>query len=340
MRITFKRTRAELENRRIQAVKNMAAGVSPTTISAWLGVSIRNVLSWKAKFSMGGMAALKSKPGKGPTKLSKEHHGALRDYLNMNPLDLGLGFQSALWTREMVRMLIVEKFGVTYTLQSISTLLRRLRFSQQRPQYVAQERDAEKVRQWETQDYPALLEVAKRDNALIFFADESGLRTDHHAGTTWAPVGRTPKIIATGKRESIGMLSAIATTGEIRFMTVERTVNGKIFIEFIQRIMVGTDRNVHLIVDGVSYHTSNAVKAAVHAYDGRLTLHFLPPYSPQLNPDEQVWSIVKREVGHLRILNIQMLRDGIKAAFERLAAMPALIRGMFRHPDCAYAATG
>jgi len=340
MKIIFKKTRAELESRRVQAAKQMSAGVSPTSIANFLGVSVRNILLWKLKFSEGGEEALKAKRGKGPAKLSPEQQRGLRDYIQMNPADLGLGFQSALWTRKMVRALILEKFGVSYTLHSVGKLLRRLRYSPQRPQYIAQERDPEKVRLWETEEYPAILVAAKASNALIFFADESGLRTDHHAGRTWAPVGRTPKLIVTGKRESIGMLSAVATTGEFSFMTVERTVNGSVFIEFLRRLMAGTERNVHLIVDGVRYHTCNAVKETVESFGGRLTLHFLPPYSPQLNPDEQVWAVVKGEVGRLRILSKEMLREGIKAAFNRLAALPELVRGMFRHPDCFYASTG
>src|SRR4249920_2459228 len=81
-------------------------------------------------------------------------------------------------------------------------------------------------------------------------ADESGIRSDHHAGTTWAPVGQTPVVKATGTRYGLNMLSAVNALGHFRFMTVEGRVNASVFREFLKRLIAGMERKIFLIVDG------------------------------------------------------------------------------------------
>jgi DDE superfamily endonuclease len=77
---------------------------------------------------------------------------------------------------------------------------------------------------------------AKRDKAEIFFEDESGVRSDFHSGTTWAPKGKTPVVRVTGQRFSLNMMSAVSPRGELRFMVVRGGVGAGVFIEFFHRI--------------------------------------------------------------------------------------------------------
>jgi len=88
----------------------------------------------------------------------------------------------------MVRELIKRKFGVDFTPQGVGKLLRRLGLSPQRPLVRAYEQDPERVRAWKEEVYPAIQAEARAAGASIFFGDEAAVRTDHHAGTTWAPV--------------------------------------------------------------------------------------------------------------------------------------------------------
>lgn len=113
--------------------------------------------------------------------------------------------------------------------------------------------------------------------ADIFFADEAGVRSDFHRGTTWAPIGETPVVAATGARFSVNMISAVSPRGDFRFMVVEGTVTAAIFIEFMKRL---------LVVDGHPTHRSKRAKEFVASMCGEIELFYLPPYSPELNPDE------------------------------------------------------
>ncbi len=89
------------------------------------------------------------------------------------------------------------------------------------------------------------------------------------------------------------------------------------------------------MVDGHSIHKAKRVSEYVASTHGRLELHFLPPYSPQLNPDEQVWKNVKERVAKQKPLDKINLRRLIQAALESLQTLPEIVRGFFRHPDCA-----
>jgi transposase len=69
-----------------------------------------------------------------------------------------------------------------------------------------------------------------------------------------------------------------------------------VFREFLRRLITGMDRKIFLVVDGHPAHKAKLVKRFVQDHADRLELFFLPPYSPELNPDELVWAHVKTRV--------------------------------------------
>lgn len=285
----------------------------------------------------GGREALAVKKAPGPdTRLTdKQLDQLVRWLVRSDPRQLQFDF--ALWTRDMVRVLIEREFGVTYTPQGIGKLLARLGFSPQRPLVRACAQDPERVERWKTQEYPAIRALAAEQGATILFADEAGVRTDYHAGTTWAPVGRTPIVEGTGNRVSINMLSAVTRRGKLYFSFVDGAGNSATFIAFLTDLLHDIAGKIFLIVDGHSSHISKATKAFVTNQDGRLSLFFLPPYSPTLNPDEWVWKNVKHDTaGRLAARTKKEMRNGITKAITRLQDTPDIVLGFFRDPDLAY----
>jgi len=95
-----------------------------------------------------------------------------------------LQFEFALWTREMVRELIRREFDVRLSVVSVGRLLKKLGLSAQRPLWRAWQADPAAVRAWQEQEFPAIRARAKAEGATIYFADEAGIRSDYHAGTT------------------------------------------------------------------------------------------------------------------------------------------------------------
>ena len=130
--------------------------------------------------------------------------------------------------------------------------------------------------------------------------------------------GQTPVVNVTGSRFSLNMLSAVGVRGEFSFMVHEGSVNSEVFLSFLKRLMQDATTPVILIVDGHSIHKTKIVKDYVNELAGKLKIYYLPPYSPQLNPDEQVWAHVKREVAKKFVQSKVELEMRINNALNRL----------------------
>jgi len=137
----------------------------------------------------------------------------------------------------------------------------------------------------------------------------------------------------------MNMISAVSPRGELKFDVFHGSFNATVFIEFLKKLVHDSTSPVFLIVDNVPAHKANIVKKYVTSLEGRLQLFFLPPYSPELNPDEWVWKNIK----HDQVKRQAVHRKGdffelVLKALENLKRRPEAIRGFFRDPSLAYIA--
>src|SRR4051794_26141527 len=206
-----------LEAMRLRAVDAVESGVHPEDVAASLGMGRGTVYGWLAKYREGGREALKARPVPGrPPKLTGAQMRTLYTLIaGADPGQYELGF--ALWTRELVRELIRREFRVSLSAVSVGRLLRALGLSPQRPLWRAWQADPQGVERGENEQVPSIRPQAQGEGGAIYFADEAGIRSDYHAGTTWAPVGQTPVVKATGARHSLNMISAVTAQGLLRF---------------------------------------------------------------------------------------------------------------------------
>jgi len=329
---------AMLETMRCGAVARVAAGESPEAVAAGLGINRRTIYRWLSSYHYGGDDAIKAKPVPGaPRKLNDKQLAKLARLIR-GQTPLQLKFEFALWTLAIIRELIRREFGVGLSEVSVGRLMKRLGFSPQRPLYRAWQQDSALVERWRAQDYPRIAARAKREKALIFFADESGIRSDHHAGTTWAPIGQTPVVKATGARYGFNMISAVNGLGHFRFMTVEGSVNATVFKQFLERLIIGMEQKIFLIVDGHPAHRAKLVQRFVEANRERIELFFLPPYAPELNPDELVWAHVKTRIGKKTVETKLQMKAMLQSVLHRLQKLPQIVAAFFHAPTCKYAA--
>jgi len=326
-----------LEAMRLRAVDAVESGVHPEDVAASLGMGRGTVYGWLAKYREGGREALKARPVPGrPPKLSGEQMRRLYTLITgADPRQLE--FEFALWTREMVRELIRREFRVSLSAVSVGRLLRTLGLSPQRPLWRAWQADPEAVQRWKDEEFPAIRAAAKAEGATIYFGDEAGIRSDYHAGTTWALVGQTPVVKATGARHSLNMISAVTAHGLLRFSTYTGSFTAARFIEFCKKLLHDAAGLVYLVVDGHPTHRAQLVKDFVASTDGALQLFVLPAYSPQLNPDEWVWKNVKHDrVGRTSVTGADEFKSKIVGALRRLQKMPHIVRAFFADPDLRY----
>ena len=322
---------------RQQAVKAVRNGQTVESVAKAYGVNIRTVFRWLSKFASGGQQALLSKPipGRPPKVTAEEMRWIAQTVRDKNPQQMK--FEFALWTLSLVVEVIYRKFGKRLTKPSVSRIMRILGFTPQRPLYRAWQQDPIFVEKWRSEEFPRLKAEAKRLGAAIYFADEAGIRSDYHAGTTWAPIGETPVVKATGRRFGLNMISAVNGQGHFRFMVHSGSVTAKVFREFLKRLMVNAERPIFLVVDGHPVHKAKLVRDYVEQQNGKLRLIHLPPYSPELNPDEQVWGYVKTRVAKQLPQNQEGLKQLVIGALRRLQKLPHIVRSLFQNPHCQYA---
>jgi transposase len=330
-----------LETIRTMAVTRVREGERPSEVIASYGFHRCTIYSW-LKVARGrgrGLKALAARPATGrPRTLTAAQERQVFSWINgKNPMQYGFDF--GLWTRQIVRELIARRFGVRLSLASIGAVLARQGLTPQKPLQRAYQRDPAAIARWQRETYPAIARTAKRDKAEIYFWDESGFRANAVHGTTWGAKGQTPVVAVPGQRQGISAASAISSKGAFWFATYAGGLNGELFITLLRRLMRGRRRPLHLILDGLPAHKTTAVTQYVAGLNGKLPVHYLPGYAPDLNPDELVWSHAKRTGNARRPLQKgERLADRITAQLAEMARRPALVRSFFRHPSVAYIA--
>jgi transposase len=329
-----------LEALRIRAVQSVQEGESPEVVARTFRITSRTIYRWLAQYRRGGWGALKAKPVAGrPPKLDdKKLKWIYNTVTQKNPLQFQ--FQFALWTREMVAELVKEKYGIRLAANSVGRLLAQLGITSQKPLHRAIERDEALVQKWLKAEYPKIKKMAKAQGADIYFGDAAHIRSDHHSGRTWGKKGETPIVVATGARHGMSLISAITSKGHMRFMIKESGgVNSGVFIEFLKRLLIGAKHPIFLVVDRGPAHRSKKTKAFVETLRGRLKLFFLPPYSPDRNPDELVWKHLKHDtVGRMVVTGKADFKSKVVSSMRSLQRNPGKICAFFQKPSLQYAA--
>lgn len=333
---------AAQEELRRRAVRLVGEGRAQVEVAGLLGVTRQAVGNWMRAHRRGGDEALgarrRGRRG-GHTKLTQAQQEKIaRLIVGNNPDQLKLpGF---LWTRALVRDLIAKRFAIEIGEDTAGRYLRAWGFSPQKPMRRAYEQSDEAVRRWLEERYPQIEKRARQERAEILWADESGLRSDHTAGRTWAPVGQTPVTKGTGKRFKANMIAAISNTGTLRFRVFDERFTGPLFLDFLKRLVRDNKgRKVILIVDGHPAHRARIVRDWVAANPTLIELHFLPGYAPELNPAEMLNQDVKTNaLGRRRPLDAAELKSDIRRFLRSCQRQPAKVARYFHERHVTYAA--
>lgn len=328
-----------LEHIRILAVRRVLEdGENPSDVMRSLGLCRTTIYPWLRKFHDEGWDALVERIAQGPEpKLNeKQRQQVKRWILGKDPRQYG--FEFGLWTRRIVQTLIQEKMKVELGLTAVGRLLASLEITPQKPLRRAYERDPQAVELWVKTTYPKLRKRAKRAGAMIFFLDEAGFQSDPPLGRTYGLKGKTPVVVTSGQRQSINVISAVNARGEFWAATYTGKLNAEAFVAFLQDFMKGRTGKVFLVVDGHPAHKANLVKRYVQSLKGCLELHFLPPYAPDLNPDEFVWSHMKSNgVSKKPLKKNESLRERVEHDINHLQQNRALVRSFFCAESVVYA---
>jgi transposase len=329
-----------LEHMRILAVRRVTEdGERPSEVMDSLGLCRTSIYPWLRTYKDQGLEALVEKISQGPEpKLSDKQRQQVRCWiLGKDPRQHGFDF--GLWTRRIVQTLILEKMGVELCLTSVGKLLASLEITPQKPLRRAYERDPVAVERWRMESYPKLRKRAKKLGAMIFFLDEAGFQSDPPLGRTYGLKGHTPVVASSGQRQSVNAISAVNASGAFWAATYTGKLDANTFVLFLRNFMKGRRSKVFLVVDGHPAHRANVVKKYILETEGRLELHFLPPYAPDLNPDEFVWNYMKSTgVSKKPLKKNESLRERVEQDSATISLDPILIASFFLAESVVYTA--
>jgi transposase len=328
-----------LEHLRITAVRRVIEdGEAPSGVMRSMGLCRTSIYRWLRGYEDDGLAALVEKIAQGPEpKLTpKQRQQVKRWIVGKDPRQYG--FDYGLWTRRIVQSVIENKFGIEVGLTAVGRLLASLEITPQKPLRRAYERDPQAIQEWLDERYPKLRRRAKKYGAKIYFLDEAGFHSDPVLGRTYGLKGHTPVVPTSGQRQSINAISAVNARGGFWYNVYSGKLNAARFVEFLQDFMSGRRERVFLVVDGHPSHKAKKVAAYVKSLSGKLELHFLPPYAPDLNPDEFVWGHAKTNgVSKKPLRHNESLKERVQSDLEAIKQNKELVKSLFCAASVAYA---
>lgn len=327
---------------RKQVVRLRKKGIANNEIAEGLGISAsRASIIWHQYLKHGSSAIKLGKRGRSKgekrTLSSQQEIEIQKAIIDKNPKQLKLNF--ALWTRDAVRLYIKSKYRIDMPIRTVGEYLKRWGFTPQKPAKRAYEQKPQAVQKWLKEDYPAIAARAKKEKAQIHWGDETGIQNDAYNARGFAPKGQTPIIEINVKRNKINMISAITNQGKVRFMMYKETMTSKLLIKFMVRLIQDTDKKVFLILDNLRSHHSREVAEWLKNKKNKIEVFFLPPYSPELNPDEYLNGDLKTSIRSGIPPRSQSDIEGKTRSFMRtLLKRPQHVKNYFKHPVISYAA--
>jgi transposase len=325
---------------RVKAVQAVLAGRSQREVGELFGVSRQIVNQWFAVYRRKGRAGLKARRRgrpRGGRLAGWQAAQTVRTLTDRTPEQLKLPW--FLWTREAVRQLLAQRYGVKVSIWTVGRYLAQWNFTPQKPLRRAYEQNPAEVKCWLEEEYPGIRARAKREGAEIFWIDEMGMRSDHATGRTYGRRGRTPAIPGTGQRFRCNQISAITNRGRLNFMIFRQDFEATVFLAFLRRLLRQIPRKVFIIVDRHPVHRSKKVCRWMDRHPDRIAYFYLPGYSPELNPDELLNHDVKSNaVGRRRPHSCLEMVSHVRRFLRSRLRQPGIIRNYFREPHVAYAA--
>ena len=321
---------------RKKVVLRVKAGESVEPLARTLPFTARTIYRWIARFSLGGFNNLKDRKKTGrPRKWTDQHaEWIYKTIVDKTPEQCK--FEFVLWTANRLRQAFYQEFGVRISVWTVRRILRMMGLTPQRPKRRAAKYNPGNVKRWKDKEFPRIMKRAKELGATIVFADESGLRSDCVYGRTWAGKGKTPVVKVANSRFRLNMFAAISPEGEIYFMLHEGRGTAERFCQFLEKTVRESGKKILVVVDNCSIHIAKKTKQWIAENADKCEIFYQPTYSPEVNPVELTWALIKREVSQQVSKTKAQMRVNLKTAFDSLKESPEKVQAFFREKDCKY----
>ncbi len=334
----------ELSEKRKIAIKLRERGISNKEVAEIVGISQQTISTYYSAYKKEGKKIFKVKNAGRPKNTGKiltdeQEKIIIRKLIDTTPKQLK--FKFALWTREAVKQLIKHEFDIDMPISTVGHYLKKWQFTSKKPIKRAYERKDEQTKKWLNEEYPRIKKQAKKEDAVIWWADETACVSIPTNLKGYAPIGskNKPILTHTAKKFKINMISAITNTGKTMFSLYDESINIDRFIEFLQKVIDSSDKKVYMIVDNLRVHHAKGVTQWIEEHKDKIAIFYLPPYSPEFNPDEYLNQDYKRNANKNDIPTTQaQLRKNTEKYMMEISQNKEKVANFFKHPSIAYAA--
>ena len=279
---------------RTRAVAAVDSGATVTGVANSFGVDRSTLHRWLQKRNENRASGLQPQPRSGRPRISLGDKENLLVTALKKPAT-EFGYESSFWTCRRIIEVAKRHFKVSLSQPTMWRRLREAGLSYKKPEKRFFGQDAELKQEWIKRTIPKIKKTMKKYGAVLYFEDEASVSLAPMIGKTWSVRGQRAFVEVTGNRGSISAMSAISTTGQLLFSLHDKKITSNEVIEFLTQILRHHPRrHVVVVMDQAPPHTSKKVKHFIST-QRRLHVFYLPPYSPDLNPDEKVWNYLKHE---------------------------------------------
>lgn len=323
------------------AIRMIKQGQTQKAVAEMLAVSLFSVSRWWQKYKTGGLKALEPKK-RGRRYGEKRHLTAEQEkvlqklIMDKCPEQMKLPF--VLWTRQAIQLLIKQKYSMMLPIRTVGEYLSRWGFTPQKPIKRAYEQQPEAVQEWLDVMYPQIFKQSKKEHADIHWCDETGINSEPNVCRGYSQKGVTPVMRTSGKRFSVSMISSITNQGQLRYMMYKGGLKIPLFIKFLSRLIKQTKKKIFLILDNLRVHHAIKVREWIEKHRDKIVLFFLPPYTPEHNPDEYLNNDLKNAVSKkLRPRDESTLKKNVASHMIGLQNKSAKVINFFNHEKAVYA---
>lgn len=313
--------------KRLTALQLLAAKVAPIVIAEQIGVACSTIYRWLADFMRRSFDSFQFRhsPGR-PAKLTLPQQEQLRQMLDQGPQ--ANGFSSAIWSGTLIAYLIEREFGQKFKPGYLPQLLAKLGFSYQKARFESSHLDEERRAEWLKISWPTIVREAQTKGALLLFGDEASFAQWGSLGYTWARRGCQPTVKTTGVRKAFKVWGLVDYfSGQLFWHGQTGRFRAESYCQFLQAVLSQTERPVIIIQDGAPYHTAKQTRQWIEQHSERVRVYQLPSYSPDYNPIEKVWRLVKRGATHLHYFaTFEALEQTVKAELISLSQQPLRVK--------------
>ncbi len=282
LRLQHKKERDGRIRDRIKSVILFDQGWTPKRIAEALLISEDSIRTHIQEYK--DSRKLKPENGGSVEKLSEKQSKTLEKHLET---------YTYLYVKDIVAY-IKATWGVSYTVHGIRNWLQRHGFSYKKPSLVPGKANKEQQEKWLT-EYESLKENLKPDETICFM---DGVHPTHNVQLAygWIKKGVRKEILTNTGRSRVNLSGMVDVISNKVLIQEDKMLNTQSTIAFLKKIEATYSQKskIHLFCDNARYYRNKSVK--LYLETSRIKMHFLPPYSPNLNPIERLWKWMKERV--------------------------------------------